>query len=270
MSIGSGLRSGLLSGLRSGLNPNVGDPFFGIDRDATSNIYVPASSAQWTQFLAAAGLSAWSVPDALHLCQEAAGNLADTMAGALTLTAANTPLYQQAAAGWSRQSAAMDDGTSDAFGSTAFALPNINTESMLMYAIVNIPTAAPAGTRNMICLGAVGTRAAAEFVVTDRVRAVCGANAAVGAVDPGGVRPVVCQVDQTANVMRVATDQEVLSPVFDAAVAGEQLRIGGVPTGNTAAGAGFLYVATWYLAPAERSQADIKALLQALGWAIPW
>lgn len=242
----------------------------GVSRDATSLIYVPASAAEWTAFRAAfPALSAWSNPDALHLCQEAAGNLADSI-GVLTLTAGGTPLYQQAVAGWDRDAASFDDNTTDNFSTTAAALPNILTESMLSLGFFRFP-AAPAGVREIIHFGAAATRAAIELPATGVLRARSGGNTADGALSMvNATHPLVLKQDRTAGTTKVYSAGEIITPAFDALTSGENLRIGQVAGNPPAFGGGCLYLATWYLAAAERSDADIRSMLQSLGFSPTW
>lgn len=235
--------------------------------DATSGKGVPASSAEWTAVMSAAGIASGG-PSALHLCQEAAGNLADPVGG-LTLTAAGTAAtYQQAVAGWARKAVLMADAATTVFSTTDAALPDLASASMMTIAYVSFPAANPATIRGIVQLGANGTRAAAEFAATGILSATCGANTTTAAGDiKNAVRPVVTRYNFTASEMDAMTDVAKASPAWSAG-SGKRLGIG---TGARAAGAlGYMYLATFFGAAAQLSDAQVKTLLETLGWAIPW
>lgn len=97
-----------------------------VSKDAAAGIYCPASSTEWTNFIARKGLSV-AVPDALWLYQEASGNLADSI-GSFTLTAAGTgATYQSAVTGWTRKGIAITDAATANFSSTSASLPDVST-----------------------------------------------------------------------------------------------------------------------------------------------
>lgn len=255
MSITSGVRSGVLSGVRSGLNPTLGAV---ATSDATSGKYVPISAAEYT----ALGLS---TPASIWLMQEAIGDLADSV-GSITLTANNSPAYQQSVSGWTRKAVKLTDGTANQnFGSSAAGLPDISTTSALLLLYAEVSTIG--STRGVALLGT--TTAELRALTTPSYRMVSGGNLSTGVSNPtGAVRPIVIKVDRTNSACVAYTDQEKLAPTFDAAMTGKQLVVG--YTGGTPPTVAYLYGALFTGAAAEKSDAQVKAMLQTLGWTIPW
>lgn len=232
-----------------------------VTRDATSNIYTPISSAEWATFRAAFSLSA-PAPDSLWLLQEASGNAADSI-GAFTLTAAGTVSYQQALTGWTRTGVGLTDAVNSQFGTASASLPAGGTGSQTVLMIANIPSA-PAANRSLY---EGQTTSLIRINSTPRVVAVAGGGTSLGGSNPTGTtRPFVYKCDVTGTAETVYTDQEKLSPVY-AALSGRNLRIG---SSTSAPGAVVGYACAWYLANAEISDANMKALLQAMGFTIPW
>jgi hypothetical protein len=234
--------------------------------DAESGWNLPSSATEWDAFIAAKGLS-MVAPSGLFLCQETSGDLADSI-GSLVLAASGTSLaYQQTISGWSRKGAGVSvDGASGTFVSTDASLPAINTTSMTTLAIVNFGTG-PAAVRTIIQQGT--TRASVDMTNVPALRAQSGANSALGSANPtGATHLVVIKHDRTNSVATVYTDQEKLSPAFGTTTTGKRLSFGAGT--NTAAIAYCLYLATWFGADAEISDANMKALAQAIGASIPW
>lgn len=245
-----------------------GDPMAGVTQDATSGIYVPASDAEWTTTMSAAGLATGN-PSALWLCQEAAGNLADSI-GAFTLTAGGTPNYRQAIAGWTRLGLVLDAGSADGFSSASASLPDLSTTSQLIVAYVRRPGAAPGANQSLIALGAAGTRATVVINTTPRLVAASGANSATGTVAAAdsAVSPLAIKHNKTGTEADVYTEAEKISPALSASVAGKQVLFGNA--GALSAGFGLLYAASFHGAAAELTDAQIKTLLQTLGWTVAW
>lgn len=231
--------------------------------DATSGIAVPASAAEWTAFIASKGLSV-SVPDALWLMQEASGNAADSI-GSFTLTAGGTGLaYQQAVSGWSRKAITFTDGGTGQLKSTSASLPDISTTSQLTLVIALVSTIG--GTRNFVTQGT--TKSALNLTnAAPRVRVASSSNSTDGALDPTvGVKPFVLGTNRTAGSTTGYTDVEKLSPTFSTAVTGKTACIGANSANGP--GAAVLYACEWHAAKAELTDANVKALLQALGFTV--
>lgn len=241
------------------------DPFAGIDRDATSNIYLPADSAQWTQLRTAAGLS-MANPDSLWLCQEAAGNLADSI-GALTLTAIGAPLYQQAAAGWTRKAVSVSaDGAADRFAATAGVGPSPATTSQLWLILGTMP-ATPAGTRFFLGLnltGGLSNHRLGHLLASGFPRSqVNGVNVDGSNSISNELQACAVKLNNTASEAKSYTLDEKLTNAFVAVADGTK----GFGNGSLIK---VVYAAMWSGAAAEVADADFKALLQAMGFTVAW
>lgn len=241
-----------------------------VDKDATSLKYCPSSATQWGNFVTFFGLTAVT-PDSVWLCQEASGNLADSMAAALTMIAIGTPLYSQTASGWTRIGVGADDNTSDSFGSILG--PNITTTSMTWmwyWAIGTEPTASRAiggATQN-----GAGTGDRAIFSPSagnNRGGKQCVATTTNGTGDhSAGSHVLVSQYDRTNTVTRFASDVETFTGTYSGSVTNASHGLWAAT--STPGNCQNVYMCMWSGAGAELSSANIKALLQALGWTIPW
>lgn len=273
-----GPRVGLVAGPRSGYATGIGEDeltpsgggggIAGVSRDASSGVYCPASAAEWTLLMAAAGLATGN-PSALYLCQEAAANLADSI-GTFTLAASGTGLvYQQAIAGWARKAFGTTSGGTGVAASVDIGLPNILTNSILLLGYVQPTTIAT--TRDIMGAGAAATKILASNLLTSGfARELCVANSASGAADTGGVvRPWALGINRTAASTALYTNAEKIVPAFGATAAGQSITLGTLVAG--CATARYLYLAAFFNAAAELTSAQVKTLLTTLGWAgIPW
>lgn len=231
--------------------------------DATSGWSIPASSAEWTAFLAAKGLSgSVAVPGSTWNMNESSGDLADTIGG-ITLAAGGTVAYGQSAPGWSKTGVGLSDGAISTFGSASASLPNANAGSQTVI-VIGIVTVTPAANRQIY----VGPSNTLRISSTPRTSATAIANVATGTVNPlNAVRPWGYRHNLTATTQMGFTDQEKLSPVYQA-ISGNALRFGS----TSAAGPGgvLLYGIAWYNANAEISDANLSALLTAMGATMAW
>lgn len=273
-----GVRAGIKCGVRAGiaagasadeLTASGGGGMTGVTQDATSLIYVPATAGEWTTTMAAAGIGSGN-PASLWLCQEASGNLADTIdSNVLTVAGANWA-YRQAVTGWARLALTVTDASANHNAQNNATVPDVQTTSALLYGVVSMPAAAPAANRRMAHLD--GTAIAAIGLSTvPRLQCVTGgtggSTVSGTAVPTGAVRPIIIAVNRAANTAKVYSDQEK--------VTGTQGTYSGVSIGwgsssATTPAIGLLYSALWTGAAAELSDAQIKTLLQTLGWTIPW
>jgi uncharacterized repeat protein (TIGR01451 family) len=239
-----------------------------VSKDALAGIYTPASSAEWSRFIARKGLSV-SAPDAIWLLQEdgTAGHTdaADASGNGFTLTAAGTLAYQQTVSGWSRKAITFTDGSIGQLKSTSASLPDISTTSQTMLAIASI-LSTPAAIRNVLTQGT--TRAALSVTTTPRMRVSIGPNTADGTLDPtGAVKPFVLRTNVTAGAVTGFTDAGKVSPTYTPGTG--QLACIGRNNSNSPAMAA-LYAVEWHASKAEISDANLKALLQAMGFVITW
>jgi hypothetical protein len=263
VTIAAGIRSGLRTALRSGLSPSDGP---GWTIDATSGIAVPANASEWSTFIAENELSV-AAPDSLWLCQETSGNLADSI-GSLALTALGSPAYNASVSGWSRKAVQLTQVNSQRFGLGVGAGPNPNTTSVTWMILAQV-TATPAAGRGL--LGAnldVTTVCRVTLNTTPRIVAQNGSTA-TGASNPVGfgVQPFALKLDRTAGAVRLCTGQEKLSPTYTSPADGNK-GIGA--SGQLSAPADIVYACMWSGANAEISDANMKSLLQAMGYTISW
>lgn len=265
-----GIKAGPMGGLRVGLSADeIAAQGHGYDSDVASSKPVPATAAQWSAFRTANSLSI-ATPDYLHLCQEAAGNLADSI-GALTLTALNAPLYQQAVTGWTRKGVTGSQASQQRFMSATG--PNPSTTSIARFAYVQFNTLD--GTPRQI----MGNGASDDVSVscylsggtTNRMRYREGAN--ITDTSAGnhytGVHPILLLSDVTGSRARLYTDLEKLSPTFGLGANVTNYSLGSLATG-TFANVTVAYECGWQGADAEITDADVKAFFQALGYSISW
>jgi hypothetical protein len=201
-------------------------------------------------------------PGLLWLCQDASGNLADSI-DSLPGTVSGAPIsYQQAIAGWSRFGISGGDAGTAIADSSSASLPDPATAATLIisYAIV---TAAPAAIRQVDLIGTANV-ATTRISTTPRFQGVSGGSVITGASDPtGSVRPYVLLDDPVAARSATYTDQEKLVPTR-AATTGKRSRF------NLSFAGSLLYRVQFNGSAAQLTDAQIKTLLQTLGWTIPW
>ena len=238
----------------------------GVTKDATSGIYTPATLAEWTTTMAAAGISSGN-PSLLWLLQEASGSVADSI-GTFTGTAGGTgATYANAVTGWSRKGVGTTGDNQTAFwNNNSASLPSLATQSQLalVYAIV---TSAPAANRDLFHM-ANTTVIAGGITSANHPRIAAGATTAIGTSDAHGVvKPWVLKHDHTNSAQVLYTDTEKL-PVTFTALSGQVFRVGGGAA--TAPAAVWLYACSFFLGAAELTDAQVKKLLQTLGWTVAW
>jgi len=243
----------------------------GVTRDATSGIYTPANATEWTTFMTAVGLSALGNPNSLYNCQEASGNLADSI-GALALTAAGTPAqgYQQAVTGWSRKGVTIGAGGTARFAAASGTGPNMSTTSALWVFFMAVTTVPPnnrtwgAASANgaVICTGLVN----ATPVPNININSVD----TVGSISPVGstIGPWSIQLDRGNSRAEVTTPKERVQGTFSAAVTDGLKGFGAC--GGTSLDQTVVYAFMYSGTNGQMSAANLKALLTAMGFSIPW
>lgn len=241
-----------------------------VARDATSGIRVPASLTQWQDFNAyhvAIGTANFPnvTPTCLWLCQEASGNLTDTIGGVTLTQSGAGHLYQQIVVGWSRKAVQTIDGTAAQKWINSTTAPNPNTTSTNWFAIVSFPAVAPIAARDVLaCTGTLDCRLSTGGKV-----AIINSGTTNGTANPlAGVHLVEVKHDNTASAFVGYTDQEKIVGGFAAVASAPQFMLGGQTT--TASGSAYLYVAEFSGAAAELTDAQHKARQLALGWAPLW
>jgi hypothetical protein len=248
MSIGSGVQSSVRSGVRSGLNPISSLP--DVTRDATSGKYAPANSTEWATVIAAAGLSIGPTHCWLH--NEVASPVLDKIGTDNMTEAVGGVLYQQAKAGWSRTGIAF----ADAGGGTVLTAATYNS-STLFLAYVGL-NGTPAASRSVAyAQGEVGIETT-RFYSGDTT---------IGTADAGtAVRPVLIRVNRTLTTEKIFTDQEMIAQTYSAGT--NVVGFGSVI--QNAAPMWIGYSALFTGAAAELTDAQVRTLLQTLGWTIAW
>src|SRR6185312_9979983 len=109
-----------------------------VTRDATSGRWIPQSAAEFSSLYSGTSIAN---PSSLHLCQEASGNLADSIGSRPFVGSGGT--YRSAVTGWARKAVLLGQGTAEIFSLTG---PN-SGGSALMFAFIEFPSSFPASSR---------------------------------------------------------------------------------------------------------------------------
>ncbi len=243
--------------------------------DATSGKAVPESSAEWSNFIAANSLTL-ATPNYLHLCQEASGNLADSI-GSLTLTAQNTPLYQQSVTGWTRKGIGGDGATAGSFRNAAGPNPSLTSVAQFYY--LHIP-GFDATVRYIAGFGAGDNVSLQGFVTSGKsiLRARLGASLAALTVDHdfdvAGQTIAVLVVSNLSATgvekLKVYTQLDEAAPAAEPAAPGSATTYALGSNTGTFAACQILYSCGWSGAGAEITSAQALAFFQALGYSPSW
>lgn len=236
-----------------------------VDQDATSGIYVPSTAAQFT----ALGITA---PQHLYLCQEASGDLADSIGG-VTWVANASPTYQQAVTGWTRKAVRTGNGSvGQRFTAGSGVGPSPGSTSVAILAYVDIT--ASTASRWVMGMGASATDCGA-YVTSAGIlgtQVISTNNTATSDARTGGVRPILLVFDRAGTLVKLFSDQDAHSGTYSASVGDGQKGIGAFDGDLNAAGADYLWACMFSGASAAAlsANATAKSYLQALGWTIPW
>lgn len=199
-------------------------------------------------------------------CQEASGNLVSFL-DAATLTAFGGITYEVSITGWSRKAVGL--GSTAAFFSSSIG--NTATTSYLLLAYISL-SGAPSAQDACLSVGngaGAADRRQAAVTTGPVYRAQgTGVTAVNGTSNPGtDVRPVVLLVNRATSEHSVLTDQDKMTPTWVAPTSGTSSY---VSLGDGIDTARFLYAVLFEGAPAELSRAQIKTLMQTLGWSPSW
>lgn len=209
-------------------------------------------------------------PTHAYTCQEASGNLADQI-GSVNLVAAGTPLYQQTIAGWTRKGVGFNETLNQRFAVGAGSGPNATVTPVAM--LIYFTCRTPAAMRNMLILSDAGAtaRSCALNGVTGLLRTQCAATTNDGVVDhrDGAVHPLLLTLDIAGSNTNRYTDLEKDNGTFAAGVLDGNKGIGALTGLNSHLGE---VAGLWIFegTDAQFTDAQAKALLQGLGWSIPW
>jgi hypothetical protein len=242
-----------------------GNPMAGVTQDAASGKYFPSSAAEWTQTLSVAGIGSGG-PTSLYLCQEASGNLLDTLPAGNTLTLAGAGhLFQQPVAGFTRLAATTVDGTAGQKWVNSTTSPDATTTSVLTFGVMRLPAVAPTVVRDLSMLSA---NADLRFNTTGKLRVGFGASVDLVNTTTATVRPVIVKIDNPNTISACYTDQEKLIGTYALPATAHFFALGGQ---SVAAGdVGYMYYAEFAGAAAQLTDAQVKSLLVTLGWTVPW
>lgn len=271
-----GLRVGLAVGARVGAAVGIsgdelgfGGALAGVSQDSTSLKYAPANATEWSTTLGVAGIASGN-PSSLYLCQEAAGNLADSI-GAVPLVVGSTPSYQQTITGWTRRGVAITATTLQTFsvGAGVGANPAATSVAWLLYVAT---TVAPGGNRNVVYPSGSATPVGLDHIVTGgklMIRCAAATTNSLNSYTLATVYPLLLVYNRTAGSVTMYTDQEVLAGTYSAAVTDGTKGIGATQ-GAGDPSSKFFYMSVFSGGAAEFTTAQARSLLQTLGWTIPW
>ena len=231
-----------------------------VTTDATSGGAIPQTAAEWTSLLSGHGINN---PFLLYRCQEASGNLIDSISGVAQMGAVGSPSYQQTVAGWASKAVHITNG--NCFFNTDSSLPDISSTSVMLFAWVKTPANFTTGTY-VLAFGTTYHHQVGWFSST-----VAGGtqHVGVGFATTGGFSGGVPQgsVDQRAQVLPVLVQWVVGTGTITVQTSLETVQAVGVtstPTGkeimfganngaNTDPGEDLeiLYASVWHGADAE-------------------
>ncbi len=233
-------------------------------KDATSNKFLPATAAQFTTL----GLVA---PDEIWMGNLASGNMVGLISGG-TLTAANSPLYQQVVTGWSTTGVRGNASTGNQrFEGTG---PDPSTADVVSLLYVGNITA-DATVRPLFACGTSPSDLGLAIYDDTGARRIRGRSAggvsdSVGTYTTGG-HAVLFGHDTTNTREIFVTDVEARAKAYAAATSGTAYGLGAIG-GGTFSTTTIMYLArfTGASARALSTSALAKPFLQRLGWTIPW
>lgn len=242
-----------------------------VSQDATSGLYVPASSSEWTTLLAGTGISN---PSHLWLCQDAASPVVDSIGSSTFITNAGTPTFNSTVTGWSRKGIFLADGTAASLKALG---PNIGASAM-MFAYVSFPATANSSRRTTLQLGgAFASMVALEIAesssplhvqVSVKGGAGQGGASAIGTGDAHSVvLPCLLVGNVTTGQTYLLTGQDTLNQAATSGgiVVDSVLQLGGDNADSWLSGANaVLYVSAWFGASAELTPTAMATLMGLL------
>lgn len=238
----------------------------GVTQDALSGKYFPANATEWAVVTAIAGVSA---PSSCRGWQDASGSITDSIGTAPLTQAGTVPTYTSAIPGYTRKGVAFTDGSTTAFSSTAAALPDVSATSILTLVFAYVP-AAPAATRGFVGQGVGGTTMDGIAFTSVPKWTTSGSTPPTSANSPVGAHIWALRHNKTATTDNFFTEQEKLSATYLATQTGKQQIFGNGTLTVTAPAMTVGYDATWYGSAAEMTDAQLRLLLQTLGWSVAW
>lgn len=244
----------------------------GWSADFTSGKGVPGTTAQWEAVISAAGLTGVvAVPDYWLKAQETgaigARDLADSSGSGYTFAAGGSSLlYQQTVSGWTRKFVGTSDNTSHRWQCTDARLPDALTGDVtfVSYSLIANTTSNVARAVSQI-----GTGPTAYIGGAANTRVQSGANgAATATTDYGSVRPYALRNGRTVSTTVGTADAAIkVTPTFSGLVTGKGITLGQVAGATACSTAHTGYAFGW---SSHISDANLKLILQTLGWTVTW
>lgn len=231
----------------------------GVTTDGPSNVYVPQSQADFT----ALGLGTWTN---LYLCQEASGNMLDTI-GSVTLTAVGSPLYQQTVSGWTRKALEFNQAAAQRFSVGAGSGPNPGSTSVAWLVYCKY-TGTPSANRRLWCPSDIAvTNLQLVQTTANKAQLVCnsvGTNS-VSSYNDSTVHPFLIVFDRTNLLVRLYTELEQVNGTYSALVADGTKGFGA--TSGTSCLAQVVWAA---MTTGANAEALGKTTLSTLGWTLSY
>lgn len=241
--------------------------------DATSGIAIPQNASEWSAFIASKGLSTWSNPNLLYALQDTVSPLVPSI-GSATLTVSGTVTYQQVITGFATKGIKLAQTASNYASSTDASLPTPSTTSALLLALIDAQALGPGVGQFPNLMGMVAANAFSAEMYQNSLNWYVhnGANnqISVNALTGRGVVPVVIKHDVTNLAIGGYTDKDSLAPTYAALAATKLLFLGNNTAYTATGGFGCVYFAVWWGAAAERTAADVRSLLTAMGYSPTW
>lgn len=263
-----GIRGGIIpvrSGIRGGTGTNPaggGGGIVGVTRDSGNQNYYPANAAEWTLFMAAAGLATGNPTSTWNFQESSGTSIADSI-GTVAL-AHNMTLFNQAVPGATRTCLRGVDGTAGQKALNSTTAANPSTTSVMVLSYLDI-AAAPGVMRDVVSFA---VNADLRLNTNGHLRLIAGASVDLVNVGASTQQWVALQINNTGTTSKVYTVQEKFLGTYVLPTNQALIAFGGQNATNSATG--FAYSAEFTGAAAELTDAQVKTLLQTLGATIPW
>lgn len=264
---GSCVITATYQGVQDTLNVHVS----AIPVDATSGKAVPTTQADWDAVNDAAGVAHKTLAGSFPF-QDTDMSAAVVATVGTNLTTYGGPTARASVTGWARKAMRCTE-TAQGAGYASGTGPNAGSTSVAWFAYIDI-TANPGAARPFLSGSNAGTANARASHVNGAGglnRVQCNAVNVDGVSDArtGGVRPYMFVYNRTAGTVKLYSDQEKITGTYSSLVTDSTK---GFPATATVVPPAMdvLLGACWSGANAELTDADVKAIFQAMGWTIPW
>jgi len=243
----------------------------GVPRDPISGFAVPVTQADWDAVFAAAGVTSKTVNQSWPL-QDLSGNPIAVIGQPLIRSTVSPVQYREPVPGWERDSILF---TPDGAGAFLFQqrtiAPDPSIESVLMFGYIAVDPAA--GTRRVMVISGGSTgNILLSLTSGGNYRLVANAVGTVGtSVVTGPVRPVMLLLDRTNNVVRVYTDQEIITGTFPTLINNSTRGFGTSNNNGTSGVQRTLLAAQFRAGNAEWTEAEMRSVYNVLiNGTVPW